>query len=132
MAVTDWPQLALGAASSLLSGLGGLLLGVWRAGRKSAKREQAVKDDYTAKIGVLEDDMNAALTAHEKASRLRLEALVEQFKESFNGMRRQIDDERLHTEREFMRKEDFKDFREEYRQDMRDIKESIKDLGNHK
>lgn len=124
----DWTRTALEAGGAIASGLFGILVGIWRAGRESALREQSVKDDYTGKIGVLEEDMQRALAVHEKAAAARLELLVEQFKESFVGLRRQIDDDRLHTEREFLRKEDFKDFREEYREDMRDIKKSLNGL----
>lgn len=116
---TELVRLGVGAASSLLSGLAGLLLGVWRWGRKSAQREQAVKEELMERVNEIE-----------KSSERRLDLLVEQFKESFVGLRRTIDDDRLRNEQTFLRKEDFRDFREEYRQDMRDIKESIKDLVN--
>jgi len=102
-----------------------MIVGVWKAGRASVKREQAVKDDYTMRIIAMEKDMRAALSHHEKASEDRLDLLVGQFQESFSGLRRQIDGAALHTEQKFMRKEDFKDFREEYRDDMREIKAKI-------
>lgn len=84
-----------------------------------------MKDDYDSKIRVLGDEMRKAMADHERASEGRVDLLVEQFQESFNGLRRQIDNDRLYTEREFMRKEDFRDFRDEYREDMREIKEKI-------
>lgn len=119
MVDTEWVRLALGAATSLLSGFVGLLLGVWRWGRKSAMQEQKLKGELMARADAIE-----------KASDHRIDGLVDQFKETFVGLRRQIDDDRLRNEQTFLRKEDFRDFREEYRQDMRDIKESIKDLVN--
>lgn len=125
MSESEWARAALEAGGSLASGTLGILVGVWRAGRNSAQNEQAVKDDYVGKIAALESGMRAILAAQERTSEERLDLLVEQFKESFQGMRRQIDDDRLHTEREFLRKEDFKDFREEYREDMRDLKKGI-------
>lgn len=128
MSEQDWTRVVLEAGASLVSGAAGIIAGVWRAGRASAKREQAVKDDYTVKIGTLEEDMRKALATHETASRARLDLLVEQFKESFAGLRRTIDDDRLRTEREFLRKDDFRDFREEYREDMKEIKDSIKEI----
>jgi hypothetical protein len=121
----DWFRTALELGASLVSGAVGMVVGVWKAGRASVRREQAVKDDYTTRIGAMEKDMRAALSLHEKASEDRLDLLVTQFQESFAGLRRQIDSDRLHTEREFLRKEDFKDFREEYREDMREIKSKI-------
>jgi len=130
MSEQDWTRVFLEAGASLVSGAAGIVAGVWRAGRASAKREQAVKDDYTVKIGALEEDMRQAIAAHELASRARLDLLVEQFKESFIGIRRTIDDDRLHTEREFLRKDDFRDFRDEYREDMKEIKDSIKEIAS--
>lgn len=121
----NWFEVAISVGASLVSGAVGMIAGVWRAGRASAKREQAVKDDYDAKIKTLGEEMSNALARHEKASEDRLDLLVDQFQESFNGLRRQIDGDRLHTEREFMRKEDFRSFREEYREDMREIKSKI-------
>jgi hypothetical protein len=121
----DWFRALLELVASLASGAVGIVLGVWKAGRASVKREQAVKDDYTMKIRTMEQEMRTALAHHEKASEARLDTLVDQFQESFTGLRRQIDNDRLHTEREFMRKEDFKDFRDEYREDMREIKAKI-------
>lgn len=55
--------------------------------------------------------------------------LVAQFKESFEGIRRQHDDHKLDVERRFMLKDDFKDFRDEYREDMRDIKTAIANIS---
>ncbi len=121
----EWLKLGISFGASLISGAVGMIAGVWRAGRASAKREQEVKDDYDSKIRALGDEMRKAMADHEKASEGRVDLLVDQFQESFNGLRRQIDSDRLHTEREFMRKEDFRDFRDEYREDIREIKAKI-------
>ncbi len=118
----EWPRLLLEAAGSLASGFFGLLVGVWRAGRNSATKEQAVKDDYDGKIGALGKELEITVATAEKASDARLDLLVEQFKEAFDGMRRQFDDHKFYTEKDFLKKEDFKDFRDEYREDMRDLK----------
>ena len=53
------------------------------------------------------------------------EALVEQFKESFSGLRQKINDVELDAQKTFVNKDDFKEFREEYRDDMRDLKALI-------
>ena len=57
------------------------------------------------------------------------ELLIDQFKEAFDGLRRQMDEHRFYTEKDFMKKEDFRDFREEYRDDMRDLKASIAQIA---
>jgi hypothetical protein len=121
----DWVKLGVSVGASLISGAAGMIAGVWRAGRDSSKREQSVKDDYDAKIKALGDEMRKALADHERASESRLDLLVGQFQESFTGLRRQVDSARLEVEREFLRKEDFRDFRDEYRKDIREIKDKI-------
>lgn len=125
----DWPHIALQAGTSLVSAIGGLLVGVWRWGRASAEREQRMKDEFDAKVATLGEQLRTSMLEVEKGAERRLDLLVEQFKESFAGLRRQIDDDRLHTEQRFMRKDDFKDFREEYREDMREVKASIGEIG---
>jgi len=121
----DWPHVGMQAATSLVSAVGGVLVGVWRWGRRSAEKEQEMRDDYEAKIDILSAELKNALSVSEKAGQARLETLIGQFKESFDGIRRQFDDHRLATEKDFLRKDDFREFREEYREDMRDLKHSI-------
>lgn len=125
MAETDWARMGLEAGASLLSGFGGLVIGAWKWGRNSARSEQLFKDDYNSKIRVLREEVRTSMASIEQKATAKNDLLVEQFKESFEGMRRQIDEHRFYTERDFVKKEDFKDFREEYRDDMRDLKAAI-------
>jgi hypothetical protein len=118
---TDWFQIATQTAASLLSAIGGLIVGAWRWGRQTALQELHTREDYDAKIA------KAKATAEG-----RLDMLVGQFKETFAGLRRAIDDDRLHTEQNFVRKDDFKDFREEYRDDMRELKKQIAEISRTK
>ena len=121
----NWQSLGLQGAFSFVSGAVGWGIGLWKAGRDSARKEQAVKDDYVGRIGTLREDVRASMDKHEKAFDDRNDLLVGQFKESFEGLRRQHDDHKLDVERRFMLKDDFRDFRDEYREDMRDLKASI-------
>lgn len=125
MAEWDWHQLALHGGTSLVSSIGGLLFGVWKWGRKSAREEHAVKDDYTTKINALREEVRTDMAAHALKIDSGNDLLVSQFKESFEGLRRQHDDHKLDVEKRFLLKDDFRDFREEYREDMRDLKASI-------
>lgn len=118
---TDWVRIGLEAAASLISGSVGIVAGIWRAGRRSAQRELAVRDEFDGKI----DALRREFAVSERSSREERGVMTGQFAESFNGMRRQIDDQRLHLEVNFVRKDDFREFREEYRDDMRDLKASI-------
>ncbi len=128
MAEADWVRLGLEAGASLLSGIGGLIVGAWKWGRNSVRAEQAVKDDYNSKIRALREEMMKAMATQAQKSTDGSDMLVSQFKESFEGMRRQIDEHRFYTEKDFVKKEDFKDFREEYRDDMRDLKAAIANI----
>lgn len=121
----DWAKLAFQIGTYALSSAVGLGVGLWRAGRKSAESEQAVKDDYTAKIHALREETRTHMATHASKVEDGSDLLVSQFKESFEGLRRQHDDHKLDIEKRFMLKDDFKDFRDEYRDDMRDLKASI-------
>lgn len=117
----DWVEIAIKALAALAGGIVGIFVAVWKWGRDSAKAEQAVKNQITA----LRDEVRTEMAAQATKSEARTDLLVEQFKETFDGIRRQIDEHRYYTEKDFLKKEDFKDFREEYREDMRDLKASI-------
>lgn len=125
MAGGEWADIAIKTGISFASGLGGLLIGVWKWGRSSAKAEHAVKHDYTSMIAAHREEVRISMAAHAQKADARTDLLVEQFKESFEGIRRQHDDHKLDVEKRFMLKDDFKDFREEYREDIRELKASI-------
>ena len=125
----EWADLAIKAGISLASGFGGMILGAWQWGRSSAKKEHAVKDDYDTKIRTLREEMRIAMVTHAQKADDGKDLLTDQFKEAFEGLRRQMDEHRYYTEKDFMKKEDFRDFREEYRDDMRDLKASIASIA---
>lgn len=118
MADTDWTRIAIEAAGWAASSLSGLLIGVWRGGRHSAHKEQKIKDDYDKKINALREETRLSMAAYEKQADARNDLLIEQFKESFEGIRRQIDQNRFDAEVRFLPKDDFKEFRQEWRDGM--------------
>ena len=124
-AETEWLRIAFEAGASMVSGLAGLLVGAWKWGRGSAQAEQALKDDYNGKITKLRDEVRATMTSHAQKADEGNDLLVSQFKESFDGIRRQHDEHRIDVEKRFMLKDDFREFREEYREDIRDLKALI-------
>ena len=125
MPADDWTEFIFKVATPVVSGVGGILIGLWKWGRSSAEDEQAVKDDYESKIYKLRDELRAMMEAHSQKADSKNDLLVEQFKEAFDGIRRQIDEHRFYTEKDFVKKEDFRYFLAEYREDMRDLKASI-------
>lgn len=121
MAGGEWIEIAIKGIIALAGGIGGLFIGVWKWGKSSGKAEQAVRNQITA----LREEVRKEMTAHIQHIQEGHDDLVNHFEESFNGIRRQHDDHKLDVEKRFMLKDDFKDFREEYRQDMRDLKATI-------
>lgn len=117
----EWARIGLEAAGWTASSFIGLLLGAWRGGRRSAHHDQKIKDDYTARVTALREETRTSMAEYERRADDRNDLLVQQFKESFEGIRRQIDQNRLDAEIRFLPKDDFKDWREEYRQDMQRI-----------
>lgn len=128
MADTDWVRIAIEGAGWAASSLVGLVVGAWRGGRRSAHHDQWIKDDYDGKITKLREDTRAAMEKYTESADARNSLLIEQFKESFEGIRRQFDEHRLGTERDFVRKDEFRVLREEIREDMREIKTMIQDI----
>lgn len=124
----DWLETVIKFLVVLAGGIAGAFTTTWRLGRNSAKAENSVDK----KISALREEMRTAMAAHVQKSESSRETLVDQFKESFDGMRRQIDEHRYYTEKDFLKKEDFKDFRDEYREDMRDIKTAIASIAKTK
>jgi len=121
----DWPRLAFEAMVSLLSAIGGLIVGAWRWGRDYARAEQKVRDDVNQRMETLAKETQVAMTALERANEARINMMVEQFKETLQDVHRQIGDQILVRERDFVRKDEFWQFREEWRADMRDLKAEI-------
>lgn len=125
MAELDSMRVAVEFGVSAAAGIGGWLIGIWRWGRRSAQHDQEVKEDYDGKINALRDEMRDTMAEHERAADARNDMLVEQFKESFEGIRRQIDDHRLEAERRFLPRDGLTEFRKEYREDMASLMRKI-------
>jgi len=121
----QWIDAIISGISALGGAVAGLVAGTWRMARVEPRLELKME----ARVALMETEMREKLLSHERASVVRTEGLTEQFRESFNGMRRQIDDQRLNTEKDFVRKEDLRDFREELREDIREIKDAIKEIA---
>lgn len=121
MADTDWVQTGLAAAVALATGATGLAAGIWRWGRRDAKRESNVKADYGSKIDALREELRVAMSA---ASHNRSD-VADEFRDTFAALRQKINDVELDTERRFVDKDSFAAFLKEYREDTRDIKHAI-------
>jgi hypothetical protein len=106
---TDWPHW-ISSAGGILGFVGAIFAWVFRAGGIGPKMQTDFKEAVGAAEKRIEDQMDAA-TQH--------------FDETLRGLREKINSVELNTERHFLPKEDFNAFREEYRQDIRDIKAMV-------
>lgn len=111
----EWIDIAIKAGIALSGAIGGLFIGIWKWGWSSGKAEAA----GDAKISVLREEMRTAMASHAKTVDAKTELLVGQFRESFEGIRRQIDQNLLDAERRFLPKGEFDRFLDEYRDDQR-------------
>ncbi len=77
----------------------------------------------------LRADFQTSINAAEQRVEQKVEEMTGHFHEYFEGIRRQQDEMKLSMEKEFVRKDDFKEFREEWREAVRDLKSMIKQSG---
>lgn len=106
----EWVHVIIGAVSAAVGAAGGLIAGVWRV----AHIEQDIRKDFSQDI---------AEATHELTTKMG--NIAEQFDETLKGLRQKINDVELDAQRRFVDKDDFKEFRDEYRDDMRDVKSMI-------
>lgn len=106
----DWLHLLYVVMAGVVGGISGLVAGIWRM----ARFEPELRREITQEI---------AETAHELEQKIDNE--VGNFGETLHALREKINEVELHIERKFVDKEDFNDFRKEWREDMRELKESI-------
>lgn len=109
----EWMHLAMAAGGVVVGAISGLVAGVWRV----AQIEHEVREDVRNDIAEAVRDM---------ADRIKESA--DQFDETLKGLRQKINDVELGSLKLFVAKPDFDDFRKEYREDMRDLKQSIGEI----
>ena|SRR5689334_3537557 len=104
----------------------------WRLGQAESKISKDVKRSVDEAQPKLEKKVDAINRSNEQSKKMledRVDRAAKDFEDTLKGMRQKINDVELGTEREFVRKTDFFDFREEYRQDMRDVKNALTMMG---
>lgn len=106
----EWMHVIIGLVSAVFGGGAGLVTGVWRV----ARIEGQVREDFKKCIEETKDNIES-----------KVEALVAQFQETFSGLRQKINDVELQTERTFVSKAGFDEFRKEYREDMSSLMKKI-------
>ena len=109
----EWAHLIIAALGALCGAGGAIFVGGWRAGRAE---------------GRLMLSFQTAISESETKIEEKVDLARESFDETLKGLRQKINDVELNSERSFVAKGDFDDFRKEYREDMRDLKSSIAGL----
>jgi hypothetical protein len=98
-------------AGALVGAASGIFAGGWRLGRIE---------------GRLKLNFQEAIAVSEKRIEEKVDEARKSFDETLKGLRQKINDVELDSERRFLPKDDFNDFRDEYREDMRDLKDMIR------
>lgn len=106
----EWLHVVIALVFGLGGAVGGLIGGVWRV----AHIEQAIRTDFKKCIDETEKQIEG-----------RLNALVDQFRETFTALREKINLVEMQQVRDFVDKDGFDEFRREYREDMRDLKGKV-------
>lgn len=106
----EWIHVIIGIVSAIGGGGAGIVAGTWRV----ARIEGQVREDFDKCIDEAKENLEA-----------KVEGLVEQFQETFSALRQKINDVELQTERQFVSKAGFDEFRKEYREDMANLMRKI-------
>lgn len=122
MADLDWLKPAVDVGIALVAGLSGSWLTAYRMGRRTAKDEAGVtariegaKFEFDKKLGEQTKQLEATVRESEKNIEENVQQLTHEFGETFKAMRQKINDVELASERTFLKKGEFEDFRKEYR-----------------
>lgn len=110
----EWAHAFAAIIGAVFGMVGSIFTGGWRLGRIESR---------------LKLHFEQAMNESERRIEEKLEEGRQAYDETLKGLRQKINDVELDTERRFVAKDDFNDFREEYREDMRDLKKSIADMS---
>lgn len=112
MADLEWAHAIAAMVGAGLGVVSGIFTAGWRAGRIEARLKLSFQEAISVSEKRIEDKVDQATSS---------------FDETLKGLRQKINDVELDAEKRFLLKGDFNDFREEYRDDMRDLKQMIQD-----
>lgn len=105
-------------AGPVIGALAGLAGGLYGAGRQSAEREQKIKDELRAEMKSIGKDVET-----------QIEKSQGEFGETLHGLRQKINDVELGAERRYLPKDDFKEFRDEYRENTNRIFDKLDQIS---
>ena len=103
----EWAHAVAAIIGAIFGAVGGIFVGGYR-------------------VGQIEGALQLSIAAGEKRIEAKLEEGVHDFDETLKGLRQKINDVELDTERRFLQKGEFDDFRKEYREDIREMKSLLR------
>ncbi len=117
----EWVHIALIVAGWMIGAAIGLVAGTWKFAVTIAKIDKEIRKDFTDRESKLYDKIAGAIADREA----KLSELAYQFDETLKALRQKINDVELSTSKYFVARNEFDDFRSEFREDMRDLKSKI-------
>ena len=119
--MTDSETIVALIGATLLATIIGMAV---KSTRAITRSETEMRTDFDAQIDNLQRDISKI----DRSASDRNDKMSREFGETVAAVRQKINDVELNSERFFVAKGDFDDFRKEYREDMRDLKSSIAGL----
>ncbi|SRR6266446_160708 len=123
--LVEWVHIVLIVAGWIVGAAVGLVAGTWKLASTVARIEKDIRRDFSDRESKLYEKIAGAIADREA----KLGDLANQFDETLKGLRQKINDVELSTIKNFVARNEFDDFRSEYREDMRDIKKGINDMN---
>lgn len=110
MAGLEWAHAVAAIAGAVIGAVSAIFMGGVRFGRMESR---------------LKLHFQTAIAGCEKQIEAKVEEARKSFDETLKGLRQKINDVELDAEKRFLQKEEFNDFRQEYREDMRELKQLV-------
>ena len=113
-------------------GLGGFIVGLWRAKHIKTKIKSEVMSEIRTEVSAKIDAAKIALAEKVDNGVREIEEKLDEtagaFDETLKGLRQKINDVQLGTEQDFVRKDGFDRFLGEYREDRKEQREDMRAL----
>lgn len=114
MAGLEWAHAVAAILGAMFGAVGSIFTGGWRLGRIESRLKLHFQQAINESEKRIEDKVDSATGA---------------FDETLKGLRQKINDVELDTERRFLLKGDFNDFREEYRENTNRIFDKLDQIS---
>lgn len=121
----DWARIAIEIVIALGSGAASAIGTAYTMGQRGVEERAKLKEEFRLEIDTLRKEVVDGMSETVTAADARNDLLIEQIKETLEGIRRQHDDHKLHVETYFSRKEAMESFMKVYREDQNRINDKL-------